>query len=359
MSLKRWTSLLLRLIPGWQTVALIVSGAAIVALVVVAAGGNPLQALNAVLEGSVESGYSIAETLIRTCPLLLAGLGVGIAFRAGVWNIGAEGQLYAGALVVTALMRPLGALPAGLAIPLALGVAFVAGGFWGWIAAVMRTRRNVQEVITTIMLNFLAILMVSWAVHGPLMEASGLSPYSDALPSSLTLPLLAPPTRLHLGVFIALALAGVAWAGLFRTLWGFKVRTVGSAPQAAQHAGIDPEKTIWGAIWVSGGLAGMAGAVELMGVTHRLFENFSPGYGYTAIAVALLGRLNPVGVTLAAVLFGALQAGASGMERDAGVDKVFVYVVQGVIICLVAAQAARALRDRSSGATGVAKGSQA
>ncbi len=323
------------------------------ALVIAVAGGNPWQALLAVLDGSLESSYARSETLIRMCPLLLAGLGVGIAFQAGVWNIGAEGQLYVGALAVAALMKPLGALPGALAVPIALSVAFVAGGLWGLAAAVMRTRRNVQEVISTIMLNFLAILLVSWAVHGPLAEASGRSPYSDALPRTLTLPLLMPPARLHAGVLIALALAAVAWVLLFRTIWGFKVRATGASTQASLHAGIDPERTIWSAMLVGGGFAGLAGAVELMGVTHRLFENFSPGYGYTAIAVALLGRLNPVGIAVAALLFGGLNAGASGMERDAGVDKVFVYVVQGIIICLVALQAARSAHRHSVSRTQV------
>lgn len=324
------------------------AGIILIYFVILLGGGNPSVAAGALIAGSLSGSYSQAETLIRACPLLLAGLGLAVAFRAGVWNIGAEGQLYMGALAVTALAGLLGDMPSLIAIPLAFAAAFIAGGFWAFIAAFLRTKRGVQEVISTIMLNFLAIQIVSAAVHGPLREPTGQFPYSDTIGVSLTLARLIPPTRFHTGVIIALVIAFIVWVMLFRTLWGFKLRTVGSAPEAAKHAGIPTERTIWSAMFISGGLAGLAGAVELMGVTHILFENFSPGYGYTAIAVALLGALHPVGIVASGLLFGALQAGASAMQRDAGISEVIVLVVQGIIIFAVALQSARRLRKKAA-----------
>lgn len=326
----------------------LVTGIVLIYLAILLGGGNPGAAATALVSGSLSGSYSQAETLIRACPLLLAGLGLAVAFRAGVWNIGAEGQIYMGALAVTALASQLGSLPALFAVPLAFFVAFISGGFWAFIAAFLRTRRGVQEVISTIMLNFLAIQIVSAAVHGPLREPTGQFPYSDTIGTSLILARLVPPTRFHTGVILAMVIALVVWVMLFRTLWGFKVRTVGNSPEAATHSGISIERTIWGAMFVSGGLSGLAGAIELMGVTHILFENFSPGYGYTAIAVALLGGLHPVGIVASGLLFGALQAGASAMQRDAGISEVIVLVVQGIIIFSVALQTARALRKKAA-----------
>ncbi|MGQ9808205.1 MAG: ABC transporter permease [Armatimonadota bacterium] len=317
------------------------AGLALIAGIILLGGKSPAQGFAALISGSLGGAFALAETAIRACPLLLAGLGVTVAFRAGVWNIGAEGQIYIGALAVVALAPALGMLPAPLSVPAALLVAAAAGGVWAWVPAFLRTRRGVQEVISTIMLNFIAIQLVSWCVHGPLKESTGQFPYSNEIPAALTLPRLLPPTRLHLGVVFALAAAVVVWVFLFRTLRGFQLRAVGASPEAALHAGIRTERSVWSAMAISGALAGIAGAVQLMGVSHILFEKFSPGYGYTAIAAALLGGLHPVGVTLSAGLLGALEAGASAMQREAGVSTVIVYLVQGVIILSVAHQAAR------------------
>lgn len=323
------------------TIAFPLAGLALIAGIILLGGKSPAQGLAALVSGSLGGAFALAETAIRACPLLLAGLGVAVAFRAGVWNIGAEGQIYFGALAVVALAPVLGLLPAAAAVPAAFLVAAAAGGFWAWVPAFLRTRRGVQEVISTIMLNFIAIQLVSWCVHGPLKESSGQFPYSDEIPASLMLPRLLPPTRLHLGVLFAVAAAAVVWVFLFRTLRGFQLRAVGASPEAAAHAGIPTERSVWEAMAVSGALAGLAGAVQLMGVSHILFEKFSPGYGYTAIAAALLGGLHPVGVALASGLLGALEAGASAMQREAGISTVIVYLVQGVIILSVAHQAAR------------------
>lgn len=319
-----------------------------IALVLIAAGSTPGEAIGALLSGSLGSYNGRMEVLVRTCPLLFAGLGVGLAFKAGVWNIGAEGQIYAGALAAMAAAPVCKGLPALAGITLLLATSFAAGGCWAWIAAVLRTRRSVPEVISTIMLNFLAIQTTGWALHGWLRESSGQFPYSDPLPASLMLARLAPPTLLHLGVVFSFAAAGICWVLLFRTVWGFHVRTTGASVLAAEHAGVRVERVIWQAMLASGGLAGLAGAIEVMGVTGRLYENFSPGYGYTAVAVALLGGLHPAGIAAAALAFGLLQAGAGALQSEAGISSVFVYLVQGVIVLTVAVQAAHRVRERSA-----------
>jgi simple sugar transport system permease protein len=265
----------------------------------------------------------------------LTGLAVTLAFRSGVWNIGAEGQLLVGALAATACAGAAGGAPFPIALVAALGAAAAAGAAWATVAALLRVTRNVSEVIATIMLNFVALRLVGWAVHGPLMEAAGRYPQTDAVPTAALLPLVAG--RLHAGIVLALALALAVWLVLFRTALGFRWRVVGENPRAAEVAGLRPARAVVGAMAASGALAGLAGAIEVLGVTGRLFEQFSGGQGYTAIAVALLARLHPAGVVLAALFFGALAAGAGSMQRVAGVSAVLVAVVQGTTILAILA----------------------
>jgi simple sugar transport system permease protein len=345
--------LLGRRIPGVARVALgylipvllaLAAGGAVVA----ATGGSAWQAYGALWSGAFGGTYQVSETLLRSIPLAFTGLAVAVAFRAGVWNIGAEGQLLIGALAVAALARGTAGWPAALLVPLFLVAGCAAGALWGGLAAFFKVRRGVPEVIATIMLNFLAINFVGALIHGPLMEKSRAYPETEALSDATMLPRLLPPTRLHAGLFLALIAAVVAGIWLFRTVHGYRLRVTGQNPRAAAAAGFDVPGIIRQAFWVSGALAGLGGAVELMGVTRTLSDSFSPGWGYTAIAVALLGGLQPAGVLLAALLFGALDAGASAMEAQAGVSHVVVQVVQGVIIFFVALRAAitaRAARE--------------
>jgi simple sugar transport system permease protein len=299
------------------------------------AGYDAVLALGALLKGAAGSPYSVGETFLRSCPLLLTGLAVSFAFRCGVWNIGAEGQLLMGALA-TAWAAPLCASwPPYAGTCAALTFGSIAGALWGGLAALLKVRRRVQEVISTIMLNFVAIQLVSYAVHGPLMEDAGQFPQTNPVAAGLRLVRWLTPTRLHTGVVLAVVLTGIMYIVLFRTVFGYRVRAVGLNVTAARAAGIDVPGTIIAAMCVSGGLAGLAGAVELTGVTYRLYEDFAGGYGYTAIAVALLGRLHPWGVLLAALLFGALETGASGMQRAANVSSVLVYVIQALILLFV------------------------
>ena len=332
--------------------AAMVGGAALAVsvLTIVAAGADPLGALDALVRGAVGDRFALADTLARTCPLLLTGLAVALAFRAGVWNIGAEGQLLMGALAATATGDALGGLPFPLPAVAALTAGAAAGACWAWIAALLKVRRNVSEVIATIMLNFVAARLVGWAVHGPLMEAGGRYPQSDALTDATRLP--ATTSGVHLGILLAVVFVPVVSVLVGRTALGFRWRAAGDNAEAARVAGLAPAGAIVSAMLVSGGLAGLAGAIELTGVTGRLYEQFSAGQGYTAIAVALLGRLHPVGVAAAALFFGALAAGSAAMQRTAGVSAVFAAIVQAaVIFALLAADAPALARRRRSTAT--------
>jgi general nucleoside transport system permease protein len=305
---------------------------AIAAAVIAALGFPAGAALRALAVGSFGSGAALTATLLKTAPLLLTGLSVALAFRCGVWNIGAEGQLLAGALAATAIAtRAAPAAPAFVLVPLVVVAGAAAAAALGALAGWLRATRGVSEVISTILLNFIAIQAVAWAVTGPLQEAGGAYPQSDAFPAAARLPAIG---RLHSGVWAALAAAAaLAWL-LFRTPLGFRLRAVGHSPVAARFAGIPPERYGVAALAIAGALAGAAGAFEVAGVSGRLYQGLSPGYGYTAIAVALLARLHPIAVVPSALFFGALEAGAGAMQREAGIPAVATEVVQGVVILL-------------------------
>jgi simple sugar transport system permease protein len=301
------------------------------------AGLDATRAMLALWDGSFGSSYAlVSSTLVRATPLILTGLAVAIAFRAGVWNIGAEGQLLAGAATAAAL--GLFASPAlgPFTVVAALAVGALAGAFWAWIAAYLRNRFGVLEVISTIMLNFVALYAVGYLVRGPLQEPTHIYPQSEPLPAMAELPKLIAGSRLHWGFVLAVLAAPVAWWMLRNTAAGFRVRAVGRNPDAARVAGlVNVERTTMRVFLVSGALAGLAGAIELTGVTFALYENVSPGYGYTAIAVALLAGLDPLGVLATGLLFGALEAGSLAMQREAAVPSVVVNVVEALLVLLI------------------------
>jgi simple sugar transport system permease protein len=310
---------------------LLASGVAAILLALL--GAAPLTAVRALVGGAVGDSLALENTLIRSSPLLLVGLAVAVAFRCGIWNIGGEGQLYVGALAATAVAtRAFGSDPSGVALPLALAAGIVAGALWGGLAAVLRVTRGVSEVLSTILLNFIAALGVAYAVHGPLQEVAAAYPQSDALAASTRLPLLPGALRIHAGLPLVYLLPFAVWLMLFRTAAGLRLRAVGLSPEAARYAGISTSRETVRVLLLSGGLAGLAGAIEVCGVTGRLFENLSPGYGFTAIAVALLARLHPIGVIPAALFFAALASGSGAMQRVANVPSVTVQVVEALVI---------------------------
>ena len=278
----------------------------------------------------------LVAALVRSTPLLITGLAVALAFRAGIWNIGAEGQLLAGAACAAWIGTrwPIGSPLAALVV---IGVlAAAAGALLAAVPALLRQKFGVLEVITTIMLNFVAAYGVGYLVSGPLQERAHTYPQSDQIAQAARLAPLIPGTRLTWALPAAIVLAALLWIVIERTGAGFALRATGANPVAARISGrIDTGRVGAVAFLLSGAIAGLAGAAEVCGVTYALYEGLSPGYGYTAIAVALLARLDPRWVIASALLFGALEAGAAGLQRAAGVPSVTVYALEALIILAV------------------------
>ena len=275
----------------------------------------------------------VADALARATPLIIAGLAVAFAFRGGVFNIGAEGQLLVGAIAATAVTLASSGSIGRFSVVLAVVAGALAGAAWAWIAAELKRRFHVLEIISTIMLNFIAIHLVSFLVRGPLQEPARIYPQTETFIKSGRLPLLVPGTRLHLGFALAILLA-VTLAWVFNhTAFGFRVRATGASPAAARIAGlIDTDKTSLAVFLISGALAGIAGSIEVSGVTFALYENLSPGYGYTAIAVALIAGLNPIGIIASGIFFGILETGASALQREFAVPSSLASVVEAALI---------------------------
>jgi len=317
-------------------IALLAAGVSVVFLAAwgMAFGHDPRELLAILASGSVGSRFAIEGTLLKSVPLLLTGLSVAIAFRAGVWNIGAEGQFLTGALAAHV------AAPYGLAA--AIAAALVAGALWASIASLMRLWRNAPEVLTTILLNFIAIHLLGYAVNGPLQEASGKYPQSDT--TAAALPTFGA-TELHAGLLVALVVCILAWLLLYRTTEGLRLRATGYNAAAAKHAGINVDAQLVRAMAVSGAIAGLAGGVELLGVTHRLFERFAAGYGYSGIAVALLAELHPLATLASALFFGALTTGAGELQRAANISATVATFGQAIVILTLIAFGRMRARD--------------
>jgi general nucleoside transport system permease protein len=269
-------------------------------------------------------------------PLLLTSLGVLVALKGGQFNIGGEGQIYMGGLGSAIVGLSLHGLPALVHIPLALLGGFLLGAAWGLIPGYLKAMRGVNEVITTLLLNYIAINLVSYVVSGPLLEPKAPSPFSPAIAVTAQLPILLPQTQTHAGILLGLAATGILWVVFARSPLGYRIETVGQNPIAARYAGISVEQTIVLVMSLAGGLAGLAGAGEVLGLKYRLFENFSPGYGFDAIAIAFLSRGNLLGVVLTSLFFGALRGGANVMQRSAGVPVTVVLAIQGLTVLFIA-----------------------
>jgi general nucleoside transport system permease protein len=323
--------------------AVIVLGVAFLYL----AGHDVEQSLGALWRGAFGSYDAIvSSTLVRAVPLMLLGIAVAVAFRVGVFNVGGDGQFLAGAAASTWIAL-LVQIPGALKVPLALLVGAAAGALWGLIPAILRRRWGVFEVLSTLMMNFIAAYGVSYLVRGPLQEPTRIYPQSAAIANDSQLPLLLPGTRLHAGFVIAIACAVSAWIWLSFRESGFRARMTGANPVAAASAGLIKTGAVTFRVFLaSAALCGLAGAVEVLGVTFALYENLSPGYGFTAIAVALLAGLHPLGVIVSAVLMAALDAGASAMQREAGVPSVTVWVIQALLVLAVLATRAFAEHHR-------------
>ncbi len=325
-----------------------VAGAFAVGMVLLAgflavAGFHVGAAFGALWDGAFGSWYNFTSAaLVRATPLIILGLAFTLASKAGALNIGMEGQFAAGAIGAAWAGLHVGGAPPPIAVAVTLAAGLVGGALWMVVPVVLRLGLGVSEVISTLLLNFVGIAAVSYAVTGPLQEPSRTYPQSSPIAVAARLPHLMAGSRLHFGFILAVVLAGLLSLLLTRSVWGFWLRAVGTGPTAARISGRMPIAGIAAAalLW-SGALAGLGGAVEVSGVSYSLYQNLSPGYGFTAIAVALLGRLQPMLVLVAGILFGALEAGAAAMQRDAGIPAVAVQVVEAVVIIVMLVTARR------------------
>ena len=314
----------------------IVAALVVGAILILIAGANPLTAYTVLFQESLANYYGFGNTLTKTAPLLLASLGILIALRGGQFNIGGEGQIYLGGLGSTLIGLSFPDLPSPIHLPLALLGAFLFGAIWGAIPGYLKAVRGVNEVITTLLLNYIAINLISYLVQNPLGEPGAPSPYSPPIASSARLPIILPQTLAHAGIIVGLLATVVVWVLLRRSSLGYQIEVVGLNPQAARYGGISVEKTIVLVMALAGGLCGLAGACEVMGLKYRLFENFSPGYGFDAIAIALLSRSNLAGVVFTSLFFGALRSGANVLQRSANVPVTIVYAIQGLTVLFIA-----------------------
>lgn len=314
-------------------------------IIIAASGKDALGAFAALLQGSFGGPRQISETLLRATPLIFTGLAVGFGFRANLFNIGAEGQFIMGSLGAAWFGLVLSGLPGGVAIPLTLLGAALFGAAWAFVPALLKAKVGAHEVITTMMFSWIALYLSSWIVSG-VLKAPGEIPQTTMLPEKmwlLSFDRIIPglmPVRAHLGFVIAVAAAIVILFILRRTTLGYEVRAVGLNPSAAENGGISIARTTVYALCISGALAGLAGASEVLGTNHRMFDQVSAGsgFGFTGIAVALLAKNNPIGVVFAALLFGALQAGAGTMQLETDVSQRIVTIIQALVIFFVAAE---------------------
>jgi simple sugar transport system permease protein len=325
----------------WAIAVMVPVAAVVLALLTVAVlllivGSDPISVGRSMVDSAFGNSYSLGTTLNKSVPRLLAALGIAVALRAGLWNIGAEGQIYVGALAAAAMALEGPALPAPLGIIVAIAAGALAGAGWAAIPGVLRARRGVSEVITSLMLVYIGIQLVNYVIEAHWTAPGASFPASPLVGADNRLPIIWDGTLLNAGALIALAAVPVTWLLVSRTNIGLRMRAVGGNPNAARFAGVGVGTTIVTAMAISGAFAGAAGAVEVLGTRGQLIEGFSPGYGFEAIAIALLGRLQPAGILAAALLFGALDAGGAGLQTAArGVPSAIVQVTVGLAVVYV------------------------
>ena len=284
--------------------------------------------------------YPIAESLATTTPYVLAGLAVAVSFRCGMFNIGVEGQIFLGAIFATYVGYAFTGLPAVLHITLAVLAGALGGALWAAIPALLKARAGAHEVITTIMLNYVAYRLTDWLLSGPMQREGSSNPISPMIAQTAELPRLLPdPARFHIGFFIAIIVAFGVWWLLFRSTIGFEIRTVGANPDAARYAGMNVTRNLVLAMCLSGALAGLAGANQVLGLNHTMTAGISGGLGFDAIALALLGKSHPFGVVAASLLFGILRAGATKMQSVASIPTDLISIIQALVIAFIAAPA--------------------
>ncbi len=330
------------LVPLLAVVTAVILGGIIILLT----GGDPFTAYRGLVEGAFGTRKALSETAVWATPYIFTGLAVALAFKGGLFNIGAEGQLAFGAvtaaLIGYALPGWLGFdLPAYIHVPLAVGLGMLAGVLWAAIPGALKAYTGGHEVINTIMMNYIALNTANFLLNGPMRDPSPLniSARTPPIAPSAIIPPLFEGLRIHWGFVLALVCAFIVWWLLWKTTLGFEIRTVGANPEAAKYAGINVKRTIILTMALSGMLAGLAGAIEVTGLNHRHELGFSIGYGFDAIAIALLGKSHPLGVVLAAFLFAAMRNGATRMQFLTQISIDIISVIQALILLFVAADA--------------------
>lgn len=322
-----------KIIPSLISIVLALVAGAVVLL---SAGFNPLQAYQAIFVGAFGDLRSFTEVLIKATPLILIGVGVIVPFFCRIYNIGIEGQFYAGAVCSTVAGIYLTGLPPVIHIIVVLLAGIAGGALWAVVAAWLKYRFGADIIVSTIMLNYIAIIGTNYLVSGPMMEDKvlGLQQSARISPSAM-LPRILPPTRLHIGFIIALVLAVIMYFLVFKTSLGYAIRATGFNPNSARYAGVNVKTYTLLTMAISGGTAGLAGAVEIAGISYRLFKSISPGFGFEGIAVALLADTHPIGIIFTGILFGALRSGSEVMQMNVGIPSVLVIVFQGLVILSV------------------------
>jgi ABC-type uncharacterized transport system permease subunit len=308
-------------------------------LIIWSLGFDPFSAYAYLVKGSFGDVNAISETLVKACPVIFTGLSYAIARRCGLINLGAEGQLYMGALAATLVGTSFQGLPMAVHLPLTLIAGFIGGAVWGMIVGVLRVKMGASELITTIMFNYIAIHFISYCVTGPIKDISGTFPQSRQIFASAQLPRLLAGTRLHAGVVVAILGIIFYYFFMWKTTKGYEMRVIGFNPTAGEYAGMNLKSNSVMAMLIAGGFAGLGGCIEIIGMQMRLMQNFSTGYGFDGIAVALLGSNSPIGIALSGILFGALRSGSGKMEMLAKVPSAVIYMIQALIILFVVGRA--------------------
>ncbi len=322
----------------WQALLFLFSMIAalvVSSILILSAGASIPEALFAMLDGSFGGWNRFLETLVQATPLIFTGMAVTVAFRARLWNIGAEGQLVAGAMAAFWASMTFNAFPSLMLVPVVLLAAALGGALWGMIPGYLKVKFGADEIIVSVLLNYIILFLLSFLLSGPWRDPSAFFIQTVRLPSGAILPSFFTQSRLHLGFLIALIVAGISYVLLWKTPFGYEIRAIGLSASVANHKGINVAKTIVLVLAISGALAGLAGGIELFGIHQRLKYGSFTGLGFTGILVGLLGRLHPVGVVIAAIFFAALVTGSSKMQIETGVPVALPYAIQGIVLLFI------------------------
>lgn len=331
---------LIKVLLGLRVVAAILAALAVGSVLVVIAGVEPLAAYAALFHEAFFDYWGLSNTVVKASPILLASLAVILPLRAGIYNIGGEGQIYIGGLFATLAALNLPPMPSALAIPVAISCAMLGGALWASVAGLLRAWKRINEVIVTLLMNYIAIYIVSFAVSGPMMADGAPYPYSDEIPEAFRLPILMPQTDAHIGIIFGVVAAAAIAFVFNRTSAGLALDIVGKSPAAARYAGLQVNRHVIGSMAAGGMLAGLAGGIEVLGLKYRLFHLFSPGYGFDGVVAAFVANANPALAPISALFLAGLKSGASVMQRAAGVEGTVVDAIVGLVVIFVAASLA-------------------